>query len=689
MESSKLESATRKKLFQPKSIVSEDQADRKGKVIITPQPKQRPSSPPKVRIEDKLPEERYVPRRREEPQREERYVSSRRREEREEPQREERYVSRRREGREEPQREERYISRRREEPQREERYVSRRREEPQEREETQRDVKKEKEGKEVAYKVVETIVDEMKKQNKDKFSVIEGMSDLGDISMAFLESPNVNKLVTFMSGEKNEMYRKKITENKFSSKIMIFDENFKYSPSVRSPYILFFNPSWLHRNIKTLIKDRLIPQLLRLTINEIPVTDIIDNENCDLLVFYIPVDVIVPNDSDIYETINITKDTKLFIVHNKEKKKRIQTITYKNPELIDKRNEKEWRKNLMMFLKEILIPSVGNEYVNRLLTEDVMDIWANAFTHETFDLNNNYEQLETIGDRVLELPFVKLILMRYPDLTSKEITLIKSHYLSKIFQGSTSRNLGFAPWIRIAEGLPTVSILEDTFESFFGALYEAAEKNLGPGFGYVTALNFLIDLFKDIEIDLTVAKGKPKSQIKEIFEKLQWGKGGPVESFEITENGQHIFKISLTDAAYQYLKNLNTDISKVIGVGYGASKTNAENNAYANALITLQRNGITWDWAQNQKEIYELTSPDFEPYINDALTKIEKDGFQKFEFFMSKTTTSLDNYIVQLIGVKYLENGKKYREILSSGRYSDIQNGKIDVLRKYVQNVQK
>jgi hypothetical protein len=131
------------------------------------------------------------------------------------------------------------------------------------------------------------------------------------------------------------------------------------------------------------------------------------------------------------------------------------------------------------------------------------------------------------------------------------------------------------------------------------------------------------------------------------------------------------------------LKN-NTDISRVIGVGYGASKTNAENNAYANALITLQKNGITWDWAQNQKEIYEFTSPDFEPYIDEALDKIGKEGFEKFEFFMSKTTTSLDNYIVQLIGVKYLESGKKFRKILSSGKYSDIQTGKIDVLRKYV-----
>jgi len=680
MESSKLESTTRKKLFQPKSIVKEDLTEKKGKVIVT-QAIQRPQSPPPKEQGERYPrrreeEERYIPRRREE----ERYPYPKRSEEQGE-----KYIPRRRE-------EERYPYPKRSEEQGE-RYIPRRETDNKIRESKielisnkyQEDESVYKNNKEVAYKVVKTIVDEMKKQNKDKFSVVEGMSDLGDISITFLESPNIVELVTFMSGEKNETYRKKITENKFSSKIMIFDENFKYSPSVKAPYILFFNPTWLHRNIKTLIKDKLEPQLLRLTINEIPVSDIIENENCDLLVFYVPTEVVVPNNNDIYETININKDNKLFIVHNKKNKKKKVNKTYKNPETIVKTNEEEWRKNLMLFLREILVPSVGKEYVDLLLSEDVMDIWANAFTHETFDLNNNYEQLETIGDRVLELPFVKLILMRYPDLTSKEITLIKSHYLSKIFQGSTSRNLGFAPWIRIAEGLPTVSILEDTFESFFGALYEAAEKNLGPGFGYVTALNFLIDLFKDIEIDLTVAKGKPKSQIKEIFEKLQWGRGGPVESFETTENGQHIFKISLTDAAYQYLRNLNPDISRVIGVGYGSSKTNADNNAYANALITLQRNGITWDWAQNQKEIYELTSPDFEPYINDALAKIEKDGYEKFEFFMSKTTTSLDNYIVQLIGVKYLETGKKFRVILSSGKYSDIQKGKIDVLRKYVQ----
>ena len=93
--------------------------------------------------------------------------------------------------------------------------------------------------------------------------------------------------------------------------------------------------------------------------------------------------------------------------------------------------------------------------------------------------------------------------------------------------------------------------------------------------------------------------------------------------------------------------------------------------------------GITWDWAQEQKEMSELTSPEYAFYMNKVLDNIEKLGFVKFEFFTSKTTTTLGTYIVQLIGVNYDENGKKYREILVSGKFHDIPEGKLSVLKQF------
>jgi dsRNA-specific ribonuclease len=535
------------------------------------------------------------------------------------------------------------------------------------------------ETEEKSEQIVKLIENEMKEQ---EFSVIEAMSDLGTISYQLLKSKKVRKVVTFMSGERNEQYRLNVTE-KFSSKSLIFDENFKYSPSVEMPYILFFYPMWLHKNIGIFKRDKLVPEFFNLTVNDIPIVDMINNENPTLFAFYIPKEINVNKDLGYNMKIFDLENNKLVIIYKSGEDVIKVGKSFVDPLKI--KTENEWKVNLREYLKDLLKNIVKEKQVETLLTENVMDIWYKAFTHETFDLNNNYEQLETIGDRVLELPFVKYILMKYPDLTSKEITLIKSHYMSKLFQGSTSRKLGFQPWIRIAEGISTISVLEDVFESFAGALFESADKNFGPGFGYAVTLNFIIFLFKNIEIDLNVAKGKPKSQIKEIFEKLQWGKGGPTENFTFDETeNNYVFTVSFSDAALDWFQNKKRRVpDRVFGIGFGTSKTNAENNAYTNALRNLKNMRITWDWAQEQKEVAELTSPEYSLYMDKVLDNIEKLGFDKFEFFTSKTTTTLGTYIVQLIGVKMDEYGKKYREILVSGKFHDIPEGKLAVLKEF------
>jgi len=518
------------------------------------------------------------------------------------------------------------------------------------------------------------------------YSVIEGSSDLGPLSKGLISSPLVSKIVTFMSGNKSEDFRLAASKGKKSE---ILDENFKYSPALDSPYILFFYPNLLIDNYSKLSASKSVPDLFHIVINDLTFSQILENELGGYhvgpkYVMMVTPKIVVPNQPKWKVKSIPIGNYVLHIVENQ-----ISTSKKKTYQLVDPRNEKEWRKNLRLFLIDVLTPIYGEKYSLKLLEEDTFDIWVNAFTHETFDLNNNYEQLETIGDRVLELPFVRYILNLFPSLTSQEITLIKSKYMSKVFQGTTARKLGFGPWIRIAEGLPNVSILEDSFEAFFGALDAVGEQKLGPGFGFILTMKFLNYLFKDIVIDPREGK-TAKSQIKEIFEKLNWGKGGAREETMVIDNG-YLTNIYMTEDAKNSLiqrGKMKPTNSLVLASGFGSTKKVSASNAYQNAIRLLESMDITYDSAKLEKEINDLIRAGAtEQNIEKMNELLEAKGFDKFEFFTSKTTSTQGGYLLQLIGVKYDEDtGKIYREILVSKRVEDLQQGKYDILTEFLKN---
>jgi dsRNA-specific ribonuclease len=311
-------------------------------------------------------------------------------------------------------------------------------------------------------------------------------------------------------------------------------------------------------------------------------------------------------------------------------------------------------------------------------------MWKKAFTHETVDLNDNYEQLETIGDRVLELVFLKYLLRKFPDLSPQEITELKSKYMSKIYQGTTSRKLGFGDWIRVGNDISSISILEDVFESFFGALFEISDMEIGDGVGYVMALKFLTMIFSGVKFDLSKAQGHPRSQIKEILEMLKLE--NEILEPVATEKGTNVI-IRLKPQTHKELIDFGVmpkNSSDVIGIGFGPYKTNAVNLAYSNALEYLESLGITRKWAETQKELLDLMIPELEPYLEGALKRMEDEGYQRIYLRTSRTSTKAGNVVIQLVGVYFDEiKNKEQRKILVSGIYPDIQTGKIDVVRKY------
>ena len=79
--------------------------------------------------------------------------------------------------------------------------------------------------------------------------------------------------------------------------------------------------------------------------------------------------------------------------------------------------------------------------------------------------------------------------------------------------------------------------------------------------------------------------------------------------------------------------------------------------------------------------------PELEMYIEDALNRMEREEYNRIYVRTSRTSVKAGNVVIQLVG-EYTdkEKSKIQKKILTSGRYMDIQTGKIDVVKKYALN---
>jgi dsRNA-specific ribonuclease len=536
---------------------------------------------------------------------------------------------------------------------------------------------------------LQTIRNEMNALIHHPFTIVEAVVNPSHESSIFLaKGKNVERLFTFIGKNDPEL----IKELENQKNISIIEDSFVFTPpEVKNPFVLFFYPYWLMNMDPKSAQNK--GYFKNIPLHSGTFDDILRIEQPDYFVFVIPKEVYVPPEYGKITEIELSKGKMVIIQTTKQSR---VPMFGKSTGKKEYKTEEDWEQNFMKFLKNIMAPIAKEETINKIVNSKTLPMWKKAFTHETIDLNDNYEQLETIGDRVLELVFLKYLLRKFPDLTPQEITELKSKYMSKIYQGTTSRKLGFGDWIRVGNDISSISILEDVFESFFGALFEISDMEIGDGVGYVMALKFLTMIFTDVTFDLSKAQGHPRSQIKEILEMLRFDP--EITEAIPSEKGTNV-TIRISDETHNDLVELgmmDKNSSNIIGVGFGPYKTNAVNLAYSNALEYLESLGITRKWAENQKELAELLIPELEPYLDRALKRMEDEGYSQIFLRTSRTSAKAGSVVVQLVGVYFdQEKNKEQRKILISGKYSQdsmkyvkmdiIQDGKIDVVRRYAE----
>lgn len=345
---------------------------------------------------------------------------------------------------------------------------------------------------------------------------------------------------------------------------------------------------------------------------------------------------------------------------------------------VNRLSDKTWEKDLKQFLDSFL-PHFIQEDVKKYTSKDAMKYWKIAFTHESVDPKNNYEDLELLGDRFLEAAFTKYLYKSIDGITKSQVNNVKSFYVQKRFLKNVAMKFGLDKFIRTTN--LTIHAQEDSFESFMGGLVEVSD-SIVEGLSYINCFNFVIWAFDDVEFDLEYVGAGNATMIVDQFMKSLNIRDALAEDVK-PEGDKFNFTLSLKPFAVARLAQLGKTVPAVIGRGVHYTQNEARNYAYEMAKKIFWDVGIRKDWIRQQKEGIALDVPGVVEYKDQALAKARrmKPPFVALYFQKSRTTTTNLQTAVNLMGK--LEDGTE--KILTTGyaRGADMRSASVDAIRKW------
>lgn len=349
---------------------------------------------------------------------------------------------------------------------------------------------------------------------------------------------------------------------------------------------------------------------------------------------------------------------------------------------------KQWNERLRSKVLEILKQAIVHDDLDKLYDDNV-EVWHSAFTHPFYNPNpgKNYEVLEKLGDSVVKTAFIDYVTESRPTIDEAELTEGFNSVLSKISMGQISKSLGLPNVIRTILGTSTISINEDLFEAFYGALYQSGERTIGQGSGQGLAYDVFWWLINDGYIVLPEKFQSPYiTQVNTVFTSNGWGKGPTISKEK--EGPNFTVRLSLTkeamvalsrgskvldvyDAKNKILYNIPYPVLDDVKVkllireqgliGYGISKSlkMAMGEAYKQAYEKLKDLGILTQLNyEERRHTNQSYVPSLESSFAPALKKAVRQGYDNI-VTSSKPTKVGNGYVAVLYGIRLTSEGKK------------------------------
>lgn len=249
-------------------------------------------------------------------------------------------------------------------------------------------------------------------------------------------------------------------------------------------------------------------------------------------------------------------------------------------------------------IRSILSLGMSDEYIPYLTTPESLNTYNTAFTSRGADDKNNYEMFEQLGDVSVNKFIVNYMYKRFPQLRNPNgvdvVAKLKIKYASKNQLQMLSESLDMWRFITATYDERTNKkkpLLEDTFESFFGAtewLIDSFIEDIAlkqgnnttyVGVGYNIINGILTTLFDKINISLKYENlVDAKTRFNEVIAE-QKSIIGDVKYEDEYKNGKHTSRI------YRYPPNSN--LKELLGIGTGTLKRDAQEQAASRALETL------------------------------------------------------------------------------------------------------
>ncbi|MCH8557870.1 MAG: ribonuclease III [Balneolia bacterium] len=193
------------------------------------------------------------------------------------------------------------------------------------------------------------------------------------------------------------------------------------------------------------------------------------------------------------------------------------------------------------------------------------------------DQAESYEQLEFLGDAVLDLVVTEMLFEMYPDKNEGFMTKLRSRLVREDALANLSKKLGFPAYIEVgarvkSQGIELKnSVLSDIFEAVIGAVY----KDLG----YEAAQKFIKNVYT-VHVDISDVSTTQDNYKSLLLEFTQARKLSIPEYVVTAESGPD------HDKTFQIDVKINED---VFGHGKAKNKKKAEQAAAQEALEILQK----------------------------------------------------------------------------------------------------
>lgn len=313
--------------------------------------------------------------------------------------------------------------------------------------------------------------------------------------------------------------------------------------------------------------------------------------------------------------------------------------------------KQEEMEGLLPRIREILRPFLIKVLNKASEADAILDddaIWKKAFTHSSIQDIDNYEILEFIGDRVLETAFSDYAINKFPGIDQDQLTGLKKYYMSG--EGEKLQQK-YAEFLRLNELMIYAGsfiedkILEDLFESFFGAVFTSAETVWNRGEAYSICYDILAYIIEASGgIDFAHSRKDKKSLL------VQLVKTDGLENRQSSCGHLYTHTVLMDPERIEWFRrHYSIDIPRVIGSGQGETAKEADKKAYNDAFDHLTRLGVDF---RSRKQI-ETEDKDRTRFNQEDMARLwramERHGFDDFEFRAPKSNTKPGMGLVQIV----------------------------------------